>query len=78
MWPEVTVRARNRQEVECLLSECSQRGLSCLVQPGFVVEIGGAQSAFILRVVQQCLTRNAIDSVDVSLGTGEYVLTKED
>jgi hypothetical protein len=46
------------------------------VQPGFRVEVGGAQPPKILRAVEQCLTRNGIDSVDVSLSTGEYLLYK--
>jgi hypothetical protein len=76
VWPEVTVRARNQQEVECLLSAFAQMGISCLVQPDFRVEVGGAHPPQILRAVQQCLTRNEIESVDVSLSTGEYVLYK--
>jgi hypothetical protein len=78
VWPEVRVRARNQREVDCLLAAFAQAGVSCLARPGFCVEVGGAQPAQILRAVQQCLARNAIDSVDVSLATGEYVLYRED
>jgi hypothetical protein len=78
VWPEVTVRAHNQQEVECLLSAFAEAGIACLVQPGFRVEVGGARPAQILQAVHRCLTRNEMASVGVVLDTDEYVLHRQD
>ena len=78
MWPEVTVRARNQREVECLLAAFAEAGIACLIQPGFRVEAGGAQPAQILRAIRRCLTRNEMESVDVSIDTGEYFLYRHE
>ena len=74
--PEVTVRARNQAEVECLLSAVRADGNRCLGPDGFQVEVGGATPGEILKAVQQCLTTNNIESVRVALADGrkEYLL----
>ena len=78
VWPEVTLRARNQREVDRLLRAFAQAELACLVRPGFRVEVGGATTEQILNAAQDCLTRNEIEAVLVTLkGGGEYVLTRE-
>lgn len=77
-WPEVTIRARNEAEVNCLLYAFARAGIACLVKPCFHVEVGGATTRDVLRAVQECLTRNEIASVGVTLSSGdEHVLLKE-
>jgi hypothetical protein len=78
MWPEVAIRARTQKEVDCLLFAFAQAGVACLVKPGFCVEVGGATAAQILKAVQECLLRNDIASVGVTLSSGrEHVLLRE-
>ena len=64
-WPVVTVQAQNQAEVDCLLYAFGQAGIACLMQSDFGVEVGGATINDILNVVQECLTRNDIESVRV-------------
>jgi hypothetical protein len=78
VWPEVTIRAGNQEEVDCLLHALAQAGVSCLLGQGFRVEVGGANTAQILRAVETCLTEQDIDSVGVVLRTGrEHVLKRQ-
>jgi hypothetical protein len=70
VWPELTIQARSEEEVDCLLRALRKAGHDSLVRPGFCVEAGGARPDQILSVVQKCLSRYEIDSVNVSLGTG--------
>lgn len=76
MWPEVTIEARNQEEVDCLLRALTLAGQPVLVRPGFRIEVGGAQPELILRAVQACLTKEGIDRVTVALRDGrKHVLT---
>jgi hypothetical protein len=69
-WPELTIHARNQEEVDCLLRALRKAGCDSLVRPGFCVEVGGARPEQILSVVQKCLSQYEIDSVNVALRTG--------
>jgi hypothetical protein len=78
VWPEVTIRARNQQEVDCLLYAFARAGIACLQTGRFRVEVGGATTTQILKAVQECLTRDEIESVGVVLSSGrEHVLLRE-
>jgi hypothetical protein len=77
VWPELTIRAVNQDEVDCLLYALTQAGVACLVRPGFAVEVGAAKPEEILRIVAECLTQNGIDSVRVALSGKEHVLQAE-
>ena len=78
MWPEVTIEARNQDEVNCLLRALTQAGQALLVRDGFRVEVGGAHPAAILRAVQACLEEDRIDSVSIVLRDGrKAVLSRE-
>ena len=77
MWPEVTIRARNQAEVDCLLAALGRAGHPSLVRLGFRIEVGGARPAEILRAVHECLTEYEIHSVQVAIRNGrEHVLSK--
>jgi hypothetical protein len=76
VWPEVTIEARNQDEVDCLLRALTLAGQAVLVRPGFCVEVGGARPALILSAVKACLMKDGIDSVTVVLNGGrKYVLS---
>ena len=75
MWPEVTIEARNQEEVDCLLRALRSAGTAVLVRPGFRVEAGGADRTLILRAIQACLTKEGIESAYVVLGGRRHVLT---
>ena len=76
VWPELTIHARNQDEVDCVVRALKTAGYASLVRPGFYVEAGGARPDQILSVVHECLSRYEIDSVNVSLRTGgTYQLT---
>lgn len=78
MWPEVTIEARNQDEVNCLLRALFQSGHAALARPGFRVEVGGAPPAVILSAVRACLTKDGIDSVLIALRDGrKAVLSRE-
>ena len=70
MWPEVTIEARNQDEVNCLLRALTQDGHAVLARDGLRVEVGGAHPAAILSAVQACLKRDGIDSVSIVLKGG--------
>lgn len=75
VWPALTIKAANRDEVNCLLYAFGRADIACLVQPGFCVEVGGAKAEEILRIAANCLNEQGIDSVGVVLRNGtEHVL----
>ena len=76
VWPELTIQARNQDEVDCLLRALRKAGYASLMSPGFCVEAGGAHPGQILGVIQECLTSYKIDSVNVSLRTGGTYLLR--
>jgi hypothetical protein len=45
VWPEVTIQARDEEQVDCLLYALTQAGQAVLVRPGFCIEVGGARPA---------------------------------
>ena len=76
MWPEVTIRARNQEEVDCLLYAFGRAGVASIARDGFRIEVGGLPLAEILRAAQECLTEHEIDSVSAILSDGrEHVLS---
>ena len=75
VWPALTIKAANQEEVECLLYAFGRAEIGCLVQPGFCVEVGGAKPEEILRITATCLNEQGIDSVGVVLRNGtQHVL----
>jgi hypothetical protein len=79
VWPEVTIEARNQDEVNCLLRALTQEGHAVFARDGFRVEVGGAHPAAILTAVQACLEKDRIDSVSIVLKDGrKAVLSRAD
>ena len=77
MWPEVTIQARNQEEVDCLLYALARAGAASITRRGFRIEVGGAPLGQILRAAQQCLNDHEIDSVSILLADGRaHVLSK--
>jgi len=77
VWPEVTIEARNHDEVKCLVRALSKEGYVLRVRDGFRVEVGDGNPAVILSAVQACLIKEEIDSVSIGLRTGHKgVLTR--
>ena len=70
MWPEVTIEARNHDEVQCLVRALSKEGYVLRVRDGFRVEVGDGNPAVILSAVKACLIEEEIDSVAIVLKTG--------
>ena len=74
MWPEVTIEARNHDEVKCLVRALSKEGYVLRVRDGFRVEVGDGNQAVILSAVKACLVKEEIDSVAIVLKTGRKAL----
>ena len=70
MWPEVTIEARNHDEVKCLVRALSKEGYVLRVRDGFRVEVGNGNPAVILSAVKACLVTEEIESVAIVLKTG--------
>lgn len=79
MWPELTIEARNQDEVNCLLRALTKAGHAVLVHDGFRVDVGGAHPSAILKAVQACLDKDRIDVVSIALRDGrKAVLSRRD
>ena len=77
MWPEVTIEARNHDEVKCLVRALRKEGYVLRVRDGFRVEVGKGNPAVILSAVKACLVTEEIESVAIVLKTGlKAVLTR--
>ena len=74
MRPEVTIEARNHDEVNCLVRALSKDGYALRVLDGFRVEVGNGNPAVILSAVKAWLVTEGIDSVSIVLRTGRKVL----
>jgi len=75
VWPEVTIRARSQEEVDCLLRALARAGAAAIARPGFRIEVGGIPLGGVLTAARQCLSDYEIDSVVVVLRDGrEHVL----
>jgi hypothetical protein len=75
MWPEVTIRAQNQTEVDCLLRALARAGAAAMARPGFRIEVGGIPLGRILNAAQKCLREYEIDAVVVVLRNGrEHLL----
>jgi hypothetical protein len=74
VWPEVTIEARNHDEVQCLVRALSKEGYVLRVRDGFRVEVGDGNPAVILSAVKACLIKEEIDSVVILLQTGRRAL----
>jgi hypothetical protein len=70
VWPEVTIEAKNHDEVKCLVRALSKEGYVVRVRDGFRVEVGNGNPAVILSAVKTCLVKEEIDSVAIVLKTG--------
>jgi hypothetical protein len=74
VWPEVTIEARNHDEVQCLVRALSKEGYVLRVRDGFRIEVGDGNPAVILSAVKACLIKEEIDSVVILLQTGRRAL----
>jgi len=70
VWPEVTIEARNHDEVNCLVRALSKDGYALRVRDGLRVEVNSGNPAAILSAVQGCLIKEGIKSVSIVLKTG--------
>jgi hypothetical protein len=70
VWPEVTIEARNHDEVTCLVRALSTDGYALRVRDGFRVEVADGNPAAILSAVKACLVKEGIESVSIVLKTG--------
>jgi len=70
MRSEVTIEARNHDEVNCLVRALSKDGYSLRVLDRFRVEVGNGNPAVILSAVRACLINEGIESVSIVLKTG--------
>jgi hypothetical protein len=67
---ELTIEARNHDEVKCLVRALSKEGYVLRVRDGFQVEVGNGNPAVILSAVKACLVEEGIESVSIVLKSG--------